>query len=57
MSPEQLNKKIETWLYFLVKSAARYSYREFLEDCGISEEEYEEIKEKVQSTLSVKLYV
>ena len=57
MTEKELNKKIETWLYFLVKNAARQSYNDFLKDCDISKEEYEQIKIKISETFNCKLYV
>ena len=57
-TPEEiLNTKIQTWIYFLVKNAARNSYVDFLNNIGITMEEYEAIKEKVETTLHCKLYV
>jgi len=46
-----------TWMYYLVKNAARESCNDFLEYIGISSDEYLEIREYVEKTLNVKLYV
>ena len=42
---KELQKKMQDLMYRLTKDAARTSYREFLENCGISEEDYEKIKD------------
>jgi len=52
-----LNKEIGNWLYFLVKNAKRLNYREFLEDIGITPDVYKQIKEKVETTFGIQLYV
>lgn len=51
------NEKFGTFMYFLTKDAAKYSFSEFLEECDISEEEYGEIKKHLESTYNIKLYV
>jgi len=42
---ENLQKKMQDLMYKLTKEAARTSYREFLENCGINDEDYKKIKE------------
>ena len=54
---EDLQKKMQTLMYFLTKNAARSSYREFLEQCGIDDHDYEEIKAIWKEKLGVKPYV
>ncbi len=41
---EELQKKMNTLMYALTKEAARSSFVEWLEEWGITEEEYEQIK-------------
>lgn len=41
---DDLTKKMNTLMYFLTKEAARSSFSEFLEEIGVSEYEYEAIK-------------
>ncbi|MGO2306979.1 MAG: hypothetical protein ACTH5W_20015 [Providencia sp.] len=38
-------KKLQDFIYYLTKDAARNSFAEWREDNGISDEEYGEIKE------------
>lgn len=54
---EELQKKMQTLMYYLTKNAARDSYAEFLEECGIDEREYEEIRNVWKEKLGVKPYV
>jgi hypothetical protein len=54
---DDIVKKMETWLYFLVKNAARQSYNDFLKEIDISQEEYEEIKKRLQTYYPIKFYV
>lgn len=54
---EHLQKKMQTLIYALTKHAARNSYSDFLEDWGISEEDYAEIKKIWEEKLGVKPYV
>jgi hypothetical protein len=42
---KELQKKMQDLMYRLTKEAARTNYHEFLENCGISEEDYEKIKD------------
>ena len=51
------NEKFGTFMYFLTKDAAKYSFSEFLEECDISEEEYTAIKKHLETTYNIKLYV
>ena len=39
-------EKMNTLMYSLIKDAARYSFQEYLDDHGISEEDYQEIKKE-----------
>jgi hypothetical protein len=54
---KNIQKKMQTLMYQLTKNAARYSYKDFLEHCSISDEEYEEIKKLWKDKLNVKPYV
>ena len=54
---EELQKKMQTLMYYLTKEAARMSYREFLEFCDISDEDYAKIKEVWKERLGIKPYV
>jgi hypothetical protein len=47
--------KLDTFMYALMKEARRYSFKEFIEHWGISEEEYEEIKDWFKQEFDVKL--
>ncbi|MBR0588675.1 hypothetical protein [Bacillus pumilus] len=51
------NKAFETLMIGLIKEASRWSFSEFLDDRGISEEEYAEIKKHLQETYGIKLYI
>ena len=54
---DELQKKVQTLMYMLTKNAARNSYTEFLEDCGIDDDDYDEIKKIWQEKLGIKPYV
>lgn len=54
---EDLQKKMQKIMYALTKNAARNSYAEFLEDWGISDDDYEEIKKVWEEKLGIKPYV
>jgi len=54
---DDIQTKLQTLMYFLTKNAARNSYREFLEDLGISEEDYKEIKAIWKDKLNIEPYV
>jgi len=54
---EELQKKMQKLMYFLTKNSARGSYREFLEDLDISEEDYQEIKRVWKDQLGITPYV
>lgn len=54
---DEIQKKMQTLMYFLTKNAARQSYAEFLEDLNITEEDYEEIKALWKEKLGVTPYV
>lgn len=53
---EALQKKLQTLMYHLTKDAARYSYREFLDSCDISDEEYSQIKAIWKERLGITPY-
>lgn len=50
--PEKLN----TFMYFLIKEASKYSLTEFFEDIDISQEELEEIQEWFQKELDINFW-
>jgi 5-bromo-4-chloroindolyl phosphate hydrolysis protein len=50
-------KKFETLMYFLLKDACKYSFSEFLEESGLAESDYEEIKKHLEETYKIKLYL
>lgn len=54
---EDLQKKMQTIMYALTKNAAETSYSEFLEEWGVSDEDYNEIKKVWAEKLGVKPYV
>lgn len=54
---EDLNKKMNTLIYFLTKEAARSSFVEFLEHCDISEDEYELIKKEWEKIGMTGVYI
>ena len=43
---DELKVKMNRLIYSLTKDAARSSFIEYLENCGITEEEYDLIKEE-----------
>ena len=54
---DDLKEKMNTLMYFLTKEAARSSFMEFIEEIGISEDEYEEIKTEWEKIGITKTYV
>lgn len=50
-------KKFEKLMYGLLKNASRISFIDFLETWGITEQEYDEIKEHLETTYNIKLYL
>lgn len=44
---KELKGKAESVFYFLTKNSARDSWVDFLEDCGCSCDEWEEIKKEI----------
>lgn len=52
-----INKKMQRLLYRLTKDAARNSFSEYLELLGITQDEYEQIKNILKEKLNVDLYV
>lgn len=57
MDSEHINKKMQTIMYALTKEAARFSYKEWREEWGITNEEYVEIKKIWKEKLGIKPYV
>lgn len=51
------NKKFETFMYALLKTAARESFVDFLDDWGLTEEDYQEIKKHLTETYGIKTYL
>ncbi len=56
MTPE-LQKKMQDLMYVLTKNAARFSYRKFLEDIEISDEDYAIIKAEWKDKLGIVPFV
>lgn len=56
MSKAKGPTKMQTLMYHLTKEAARFSYAEFREALGITQEEYEEIKKEWKEKLGVTPY-
>ncbi len=52
-----LKKKADSLFYFLTKDAARDSFSEFLESCGLSDDDYEQIKKEVLLPHGIKTYL
>ena len=52
-----IEAKMQTLMYMLTKNAARNSYADFLEGCGISNDEYKQIKQMWLTKLGVVPYV
>lgn len=56
LTPE-LGKKMQDWIYCLTKESARTSYKDFLDDLGINDEEYKQIKAMLMESFCIKPYV
>ena len=54
---EELKLKMQRLMYALTKNAAKSSYSDFLEDLGIDDDMYEEIKKEWKEKLGVRPYV
>jgi len=54
---DKLKEKMNTLMYFLTKNAARVCFDEFLEEIGISEDEYEDIKSEFEKFGITKTYI
>jgi orotate phosphoribosyltransferase-like protein len=54
---DELKEKMNTLMYFLTKEAARSSFVEFIEDIGISDEDYKDIKAEWKKIGITKTYV
>ena len=54
---EDLQEKMQRLMYALIKNAARYSYKEFLEELEISEDDYKEIKKIWAEKLNIEPYI
>jgi hypothetical protein len=50
---DELKKKAENVFYFLTKEAARNSFAEFLEGCGCSHEDWQEIKKEITAKTNI----
>lgn len=48
-------KKLDRFMYYLIKEASRYSLMEFIEEREISEEEYREIELFFKDKLNIQL--
>ncbi|MGG4440000.1 hypothetical protein [Brevibacillus fortis] len=51
------NKKFETLMYFLVKRAARESFVDFIDNIGLTMDDYAEIKKYLKDTYGIKTYL
>ncbi|WP_350303600.1 hypothetical protein [Bacillus pumilus] len=51
------NAVFGTLMNGLLKEASRRSFSEFLDDRGISEEDYDEIKKHLEESYGIKLYL
>lgn len=51
------NEKFQTFMYFLIKDAAKYDFTEFLEESGLTKKDYDEIKTELESRYDIKLYL
>jgi hypothetical protein len=51
------NKKFETLMYFLIKDVAKYNFYEFLEEIGLTDDDYEHIKNYLSETYGIKMYL
>jgi hypothetical protein len=49
--------KFEKLMYFLIKDSAKYSFREFLEEIGLTDDDYQEIKKYLKETYGIKTYL
>lgn len=47
----------ETLMYYLIKDACRESFIEWLEDRGLTEDDYEKIKIELEKQYNIKMYV
>lgn len=54
---EELKDKMNTLMYFLIKEAARSSFAEFIEELGISDDDYEAIKREWEKIGITKTYI
>jgi 5-bromo-4-chloroindolyl phosphate hydrolysis protein len=51
------NEKFNTLMYWLIKTVAKYDFSEFLEEIGLTLEEYTEIRDYLKETYEIKPYV
>lgn len=51
------NEKFSTLMYFLTKQAAKYDFTDFLQEIGITMEEYHSIRDHLKETYGVKTYL
>jgi 5-bromo-4-chloroindolyl phosphate hydrolysis protein len=51
------NKKFETLMYFLIKDVAKFGFNDFLEEIGLTEDDYELIKKHLESTYKIEMYL
>jgi hypothetical protein len=50
-------EKFSKLMYYLTKNAARISFIDFLSSIGLTEDDYEEIKQYLKENYNVKTYV
>ena len=54
---DELKEKMNTFMYFLTKEAAREDFAEFLEEIGITEDDYDQIKAELAKIGITKTYL
>jgi len=53
---DDLIKKANAMFYRLTKDAARYSFIEYLEDAGLTSDEWQEIKSEIASKTGIESF-
>ena len=51
------NEKFSTLMYWLTKGAAKYDFSEFLEEIGLTFDDYHEIRDYLKEKYKVKTYL
>jgi hypothetical protein len=50
-------KKFSTLMYWLTKTVAKYDFTDFLEEIGLTMEEYHEIRDYLKKTYGTETYL